>query len=541
MIRRLLKSEQHSVFGAAAVLAGASLLAKVVGIFRDRLFAHTFGAGDILDAYYAAFRIPDFLFETLLVGALSAALIPRFSRLRSEGNHTEAWTLINGLINIFLLTLGGAALLAIVAAGPLTDILVPGFTAEKRDLTILLTRIMLISPIILGISNIVSGVVQAEKAFVSYALSPLFYNIGIIVGAMLAPTLGPPLLGVGVIIGSLLHLGIQLPALYQYGFRYTWALPWKNPHIIRVLTLTLPRALGLGAHQVGMIVLTTIASTLMAGSLTVFTLALHVQSVPVGLLGVSVGMAAFPLLAKLAAKHDFAQFRNEFMRTVHLMLTLLIPITILFLLLRGQLTRILLGSGAFDWNDTRQTADTLAFFAFSLFAQTLLPLLTRTFFALEDTHTPFIISLIGILITIFTAKPLSAMHVLGGVPGLSAAFSLGIITQFSLLWVCLRKKIGELAEHHTLILLYKISFAGLCMATVMQWAKTPVSHIVNMQTFLGVSTQAILVALLGLCLYICLCILLRVEEIRSMLLIIRARIPLKAAATESPTQGIDAV
>ncbi|PIR03027.1 MAG: murein biosynthesis integral membrane protein MurJ [Candidatus Magasanikbacteria bacterium CG11_big_fil_rev_8_21_14_0_20_43_7] len=509
MIKRLLHN-QTSITGAAIILGAASFLSRIIGILRDRIFAHQFGAGSTLDAYYAAFRIPDLVYNLLIVGALSAGFIPVFLELK-EKNQTNAWHVTNTVLN--MLAIGSLVVCAVLFLFTpfLTHIIVPGFSGEQKDLTIMLARIMFVSPILLGISSLISGVLQSFKAFFIYSLTPIMYNMGIIIGAIFfVPWIGVKGLAYGVILGAVLHLLIQLPMLFKLGFRYRPVLDVRDTSVKRIWKMMIPRTLSLATFQINLLVITMLASTLGNGSITIFNFANNLQYFPVGIIGISFAIAAFPTLSELIAQKKQSLMVDELIRTSRQILFYIIPLSVIFLLLRAQIVRTVFGSGAFDWDATILTADTLALFSLSLFAQALIPLLARGFYALKDTWTPFLIGISGTLVNIMTAIYLKDLY---GVRGLALAFSIASVFQLMLLWISLRHKVGPMKEHSFLLFLGKISFSASLMALVVQSLKEPISHIVDMTRLWGIFSQGLIAGLAGIVVYICMSWLFSVEEI----------------------------
>lgn len=509
MIKKIFLSQSKSITGAAVLLGVASFASRLVGVLRDRILAHHFGAGDVLDAYYAAFRIPDLMFNLLIAGAISAGFIPVFLEVWNK-NKNEAWKLTSSVLNLICIIFVVVSVILYIFAPSIVEIMAPGFTGEKQALTISLTRIMLISPILLAVSSVISSVLNSLKHFVVFALSPILYNIGIIIGVVFfVPTWGPVGLAWGVALGSLLHVSIQLPALFQHGFSYSPIAEFKNKTVRKILLLTIPRTLGLGASQINLLIMTVIASTLTAGSVTVFNLANNLQYFPIGLIAHSFAIAAFPTLAELVAQDRIKDMISYLSLTIRQVLLFIVPATVGFLLLRAQIVRVVLGSGAFDWSDTILTADTLAFFVLSLFAQSIVLILARAYYALHDTWTPFWISVFGMMVNVGGALYFKDMY---GIKGLALAFSLSMCIQLAALWLFLRKKVGTLNEAAMLTTLYKLSIAGLVMAVVVQYSKEPIAQIVNMTTFLGIFIQGIVCGVLGLFFYTLVCHFLKVEE-----------------------------
>jgi putative peptidoglycan lipid II flippase len=509
MIRKILSNQSKTITGAAIILGAASFISRFIGIIRDRVFAHTFGAGTDLDTYYAAFRIPDLVYNLVIVGALSAGFIPIFTKLLNK-DKKEAWQVTNGIINIlglFLLIVIGVLF---IFTPQIMSLMVPGFSAKELDITVGLTRIMLLSPIILGLSSIVSGVLQSFKSFFVYALTPIVYNIGIIIGAIFfVPVLGLNGLAYGVVLGALLHLGIQIPTFIKHGFRYKPIFFWKNKNIKKIGKLMIPRTLGLATTQINLVVITFFASTVGVGSIAVFNFANNIQHFPVGIIGISFAIAAFPTLSQLVAEDKKNKMIEHLTQTIRQIIFFIIPLSIIFLLLRAQIVRVVLGSGQFSWADTINTADTLAFFTFSLFAQALIPLMVRVFFAIQDTWTPFLIGLSSSLINIIAGLILKDIY---GVSGLALAFSIAMIFQLVLLWIVLRAKLGTLKESLMVQSIHKIAVASLVMSISVQFIKTPLSQIVDMTRLWGIFTQGAIAGILGLLVYGAICYMLKLEE-----------------------------
>jgi putative peptidoglycan lipid II flippase len=505
MIKNLLNGESKTITGAALLLGAASLASRFLGVVRDRVLAGQFGAGDTLDVYYAAFRIPDFIFNLLILGALSAGFIPVFTAAlaaaKEKGEKVDlAWDIVSGLINIMGVLLIFLCGLFIALSPFIVPVITPGFGAEKMALTVTMTQIMMLSPIFLGLSNIFGGVLQSFKRFFIFSLAPIFYNFGIIVGALFfTKWWGIYGLAFGVILGAIAHMLIQLPAVLQLGYRYRFIFDLANQNIRKIGKLMIPRTLGLAVSQINLVVMTVIASTLVSGSLAVFNLANNLQYFPIGIIGISFAVAVFPVLGEYAAGGKREEMVKSFSHAVRQILFFIVPAAVLLLVLRAQIVRVIFGSGQFDWEDTILTADTLAFFVTSLFAQALVPLLARFFYALQDTKTPFLVGLFSAVVNVFLAMPMAGRW---GVIGLAAAFSVSSILNFCLLWILLRVKFGSLDEKKILGSAFKISVAAVLMAFSIQGMKAALAPFVDMQTFLGILGQGLGAGLVGLAVFI---------------------------------------
>ncbi len=509
MMKRIFSGQFQSITSAALLLGAASFLSRIVGLIRERILAHTFGAGPELDMYTAAFRVPDFLYNILIVGALSAGFIPIFLQLYTE-NKDKAWKFSNNVLNITALSMGVISLIAFFALPYFLPFFLSGFSEQAQAQTIVLTRIMLISSLFLGLSAVVSNVLQSLRSFFVYSIAPIFYNFGIIAGALFfVPYFGMNGLAYGVVLGAFLHLLVQLPLFFSSGFRFSFTFSFKEKNFLHLLRLMVPRTLTLAALQTNILVMTFFASTLPSGSIAIYAFATNIASFPIGIVGISFALAAFPMLSELFAKGDKENFQKHILTAVKQILFFIIPITVAFLLLRAQIIRILLGTGAFDWEDTIQTAQTLGMLAISFFAQCLIPLLVRAFYAVKDTRTPLFVTLFSMTITIACAWLLKDQL---GVSGLALAISMGQIIQLVLLWLPLQKHISGFDIKNFLYGMLKISGAALCMGLVIQALKYPVSLFVDMETFWGIFVQTTIAGGMGFVIYGALCGILRVPE-----------------------------
>lgn len=505
---------------AAGIVAFSSLASRLLGIFRDRILAGEFGAGATLDVYYAAFRIPDFIYNLLILGALSAGFIPVFTALWKKGNAEnfsnpslprgidEAWWFVSNVVNVIALFLIAVSLAGSFFAPAVIRWITPGFSPENRVLTVELTRIMFLSPLFLGLSGVVGGVLQSAKRFFIYSLSPIFYNAGIIIGALyFTPLFGPAGLAWGVVFGALLHLLVQLPSLYALGFRYDFAVSWRDANLRQIARLMVPRTMSLATSQINLLVITVIASTLAEGSLAVFNFANNLQAFAVGIFGISFAIAAFPTLSDHAA--DTKKLIGTFSRTARQILFFIIPSSVILYGLRAQIVRVVLGAGKFDWPATLLTMEVLSFFSLSLFAQAVIPLLTRVYYARHDSRRPFFIGLASDGLNVVLSLVLAGRL---GVGGLALAFSISNIAYLLILWAVLRQKIGRLDEPKILLAVGKSVLAAFAAAGIIQAMKKFIWPLIDMATFAGVLTQGLSAGLAGIAAYLFVSYVLQSEE-----------------------------
>ncbi len=513
---RLFSRESTSIASAATLVAVLSFGSRLLGLLRDRLLAGTFGAGDSLDAYYAAFRIPDFVFSLVVLGALSAGFIPLFAKFDDE----RAWRFANMVLSWLVVALPSLSALFVVFAPLLLPIITPGFSGSKLALAITLSRIMALSPVLLGLSNVFGGILQSRRRFFLYALSPALYNLGIIIGIVaFVPLLGLRGLAMGVVLGAVLHLGVQGWASYGIGWRPRFMLDWSK-ELRQLLTLSASRMGGILLSQFDLFVATIVATTLSAGSLSIFLLANNIQILPVGLIGIPFALAAFPALSA-SADRDPARFRAELAGTTLLILFFILPATVLMLLLRAQIVRVVLGGQAFDWRATVLAFQTLQWFAVSLFAQSLIQLFARALYALESATLPLLSGAAALLVSAIGYLVLSKTM---GVAGLALSASFGFLVQCAMLYWMLQRRIQAFEDGELLWSLARLLFASLGMAGWVQLMKAPLAALVGTSTFVGIALQGLVAGTVGALVYVLLCWLLGSPELATVFAGVRRRL-----------------
>jgi putative peptidoglycan lipid II flippase len=444
--------EVKGMHHAAYVLAGFALGSQLLALVRDRLLASSFGAGQTLDLYYAAFRIPDLLFVGVASLLSLYALLPVLSKLEAE----NPGLVISFMRKMLILFFAGMGLLSAVAyffAPQLVAFVAPGLIGNEARMAelVFLTQILLLQPILLGLSNLLANLTQLRHRFVLYSISPLLYNLGIIAGIVfLYPTMGLPGLAWGVVIGAALHALVQLPFFTTE--RETQKLPWQRTlsQFKEVLVLSVPRTFSLAAGQIALLSVIAVASLLPAGSISVFTFAWNLQAVPLTIIGVSYSVAAFPTLARFFA----GQKRDEFVQHIEAALRHIIfwslPAIVLIVVLRAHIVRVILGFGAFDWSATRLVAAALALFVLSLAAQSISLLIARAYYAAGNTVKPLMLAILEVVVAVVAALSLvvafdhyplwrlfvESMLRVEGVPGtevlmLALGLTLGAVARFA--------------------------------------------------------------------------------------------------------------
>jgi putative peptidoglycan lipid II flippase len=450
---------------ASLILTVAALASRLLGWVRLLVIGSQFGASRELDAYFAAFRIPDAIFQLVVAGALSAALIPVFQGYRARGQDEEAWRLASSVINLVLIALAGLSLLMAIFAPIFVPIVAPGFDAPTTELTIRMTRVMLLSPVLIGMGAVVTGILNSYQQFSVPAIAPLLYNLAIILAAIiLAPIMGVEGLAVGVAIGSLAHLVVQLPSLARVGQRYDLTIGLGHPGVRKVAWLMGPRMLGLAAGQLNFLVSTVLASGLPEGSLTAYNYAFQLSQLPVGVIGVSIAVALFPTLSHDAALGHLGRIRSQVSGAVRVLIFVAAPLTAITIVLREPLTSVFYEYGAFTADATARTASTLAFFAIGLGGHIVVHVLARAFYAMQDTRTPVMWAIVAVAINV----PLMAWLVGPmGVEGLALALSIAaVIEVIGLLW-SLHRRIESIEPSAILASAGRATVGGIAAALLM--------------------------------------------------------------------------
>ncbi len=393
MVRELFTKITAPVRGlhqAAYLLAALTFVSQALALVRDHTFAHMFGAGEILDLYYAAFKVPDFVFA--LVGSLVSAyvLIPRII----SSDHEEAKKLLSQATSFFVIGSGIICAFLAIFAPQFLFTLYPSFAGSVHAASfVLLERILLLQPILLGLSGILMSVTQTQRRFLIFSLSPVLYNLGIIFGTVvLYPIMGLPGIGVGVVLGALAHVSIHIPVVMKARLLPMPTIPSFSV-IWNVVKDSVPRSMALGMSTATTLALISIASRLGTGSVSVFTFASNLEAVPLSLFAASYATAAFPVMAEQMNKRDLSAYKATLTTAARHIIFWSSVITVLVIVLRAHIVRIVLGSGAFNWDATRITAAVLALLVLGLLAQGIILLAARAFYAAHRSWNPLFVQL----------------------------------------------------------------------------------------------------------------------------------------------------
>lgn len=518
MVRKvinLIYKEVRGLHQAAYVLAFFAFGSQLLALVRDRMLAHQFGAGVELDVYYAAFRIPDLLY-VLFASTLSVYVLLPFVVSRVNNNNTDKAKLLLGQIfSLFLLFYTLLATIVWIAAPYIVPILFPGMVENTTEIVSIL-RILLLQPLFLGISSLFGVITQIGHRFVLYAISPLLYNIGIIAGIVfLYPYFGLSGLAYGVVLGAIGHMLIQLPLVKNSSLSFWFETTFNWKLIFEVVKVSTPRALTLTMNQIVLLVLVGIASVMTVGSVAVFQFAFNLQSVPLAIIGASYSIAAFPLLSDLYTRNKMTLFRLHVNTALRHIIFWSIPIIGLIVVLRAQIVRVVLGSGAFDWGDTRLTAAVLALFAISLFAQAINLLIIRVFYAGGFTKIPFFVTLFGSIfaivftfvlynsyITYSTAQILiDNLMRISHVPGsevltIAFGYSVAIILQTIVLTILAVRKF-KLSMNWLLANIFRSVLASVVGGLFAYTALNLITALINKELFIGIFLQGLMGGIAG--------------------------------------------
>lgn len=509
MLKKLIKEENNSLSTTAAILAVTSLSSSVLGLARDRLLTARFGTGGILDSYFMAFKIPDLLYNFLILGTLSIAFIPVFTKYLAHNKKEEAWETTNSIINISFLVMGVTSLLLVIFTPFFVKIIAPGFSESKYSDTVQLMRLVAFSPLIFSISSIFTSILNSFKKFLIAALAPIIYNLGIIAGIIFFyPEFGITGLGIGVLIGALFHLLIQLPAVIKSGYQYYPAIK-INEGLKKFWKMYLPKIFLIDISQVSLFIGSIIAST-QEKAVSVFNLAYNLDSLPLGLFAISLVVAVFPKLSEMYAKDNIEEFKKQFNQTLLQILFLMLPISFMLIILRAQVVRLVYGTGRFNWEDTQLTLTTLGFFAVSLFAQGLIPLLNRAFYSRHNTKIPMAVGIGTMALNIILSVTLIKTYL--GITALALAFSIASITHLFILGFILYYQLDGFDGRELTRSITKIVLASLVMAWIMQSVKNYVGVILKVDTFIDVFAHVVITGIFGTLVYLSVGMFLKLKQ-----------------------------
>lgn len=514
---------------AATILAGSSLLASLLGLFRDRLlnglYYTTYPTG--IDAYTVAFTIPDFMFFILVSGALSVTFIPVFNQRLATGNKKSAWELSTSLLNLLAIVTLITSVLIIIFADPLVRYVVgPGLDESSRSLAVSMMRVIAINPFMFAIATVLASMQQAVGRFAFYALAPVLYNIGIIIGALFF-TNGISIFGVqlfeggimgvalGVVLGSILQMLVSSLGLFGMGFDYRFKIFWKNKGLRQVLRLLPPRSLDQGMDYVNGIVETNLASRMATGSVRAYQQATTLSYVPINLIGVAISTAAFPKMTERLGQGRPDLFKKELQAVLRVIIWLSLPVTVIAYFGRGYLVSFINNGG------DSYMASILAILALTIVFRSIYFISARSFYAQQDTKTPLYISLFTISLNITLAIWFS-MGLGMEVYGLAWAAVIGSVTEAIILFVIMSRRIQGLFDAPFVHAIGRMASAAGFMAIVTYVMVTLFPLSASDQSFFSAFPKFVLIVAISGVSYIILCRLLKISEVEPVLRHLRA-------------------
>lgn len=514
----MLTIQQTSILSAASIIMVAVGISRILGLLRDRLLATYFGSSPDLGVYFAAFRIPDMIFQLLVMGVLSTAFIPVVTGLLTKRQQHQAWYVTSSVLNIGLIFFLVFAALVLLFADKLSSLIAPGFNLSEIALMANLTRIMLVAQFFFIVSNFLTGVLQSFKRFIIPALAPVMYNLGIILGIVfLSPLLGIYGPTFGVILGTILHFLVQFPLAKRLGLKYKILFDFRHPQVREIGRLMLPRTIGLAVAQIDYTVDVILASLISTSSLIYFNFAQHLQLLPVGLFGAPIAQAALPTLSEKHTNNDIEGFKKTFLSSLHQILFLTLPTSAFLIVLRIPTVRLIFGAARFDWQATVLTGKILAFFSLSIFAQSVVHLLARAFYAFHDSKTPVLIGIVSIITNVLASIYFIQILKLP-VWGLGMSTSIANIFNAVMLMFWLDKKVGLFDRKKLLLPVFKIFFASLITAVSLYLPMKILDQLIFDTTRVGgLILLTSTAAFVGLLVYVFLAWLLKIKQLNALL------------------------
>ena len=507
---------------AGLLVTGAYFISRVLGWVRLVVIGTTFGIQGALDPFFAAFRIPDMIFQLVAAGALASALIPTIATLLAHDEKERAWRVVSSVTNLMLVGLAILGGLLLVFAPAVVPAITPGFDAAQTAETVDLTRVMLLSPIFLALGSVATSVLNARGRFVASIVAPIVYNLAIIAGAFfLAPSMGVMGIAVGVVVGSVLHVGIQLQSLFGPSqFHYHPRIDLADPEARTTILLLVPRAIGLGGAQLQLLAATTIASSLAAGSISAFTIAFTVFQIPIGTLGVPLGIVALPALSERLASGAIGDFVSLLGRSLRVMLFSMLPIAVVGAVAAKPILTILFGYGKVDAAGIELTARTLVAFMAAIPSETAIVLLARAFYADRDTRTPVAAALVAVVASIAISIALAPAL---GVVGLALGIAIASWLEAIILFARLDRRVPTL-DVASITGGGMVAAACSAAAGAGAWAVLEVGRLVLGSTpgKIGIAGELSVVGLVAAVIYLGCARLLRIQEVPTIVRLLRS-------------------
>jgi putative peptidoglycan lipid II flippase len=508
------RSTGRALARAGLIVSIAFLASRFLGWVRFIVIGNAFRPAE-LDVFFAAFRIPDLVFQLVAAGALGSALIPIVTGLTATEQAPRAWRVVSTVANLMLVVLLVLAVALAVAAPWIVAAITPGFDELQLARTVELTRIMLLSPVFLALGSVATSVLNASGRFAAAALAPIVYNVAIIAGALvLAPIIGIGGVAIGVVAGSFGHLLVQLRPMARLRFLYEPRIDLRDTEARTALTLMAPRAVGLGASQITFVVVTSLASTLGAGAITAYNVAFTLLQVPVGLIGVPLGTVVFPSLSRDVAVGRAAEYAALLTKALRLLLYVMLPAAGLIAILRRQIVTVLFPSFEQDLVDL--TANALLLFLIGLAAHALIAVLARAFYARQDTRTPVAAAILAVALNTTLAVVLVGPVGLG-LGGIALAIATAAWAEAVALLVLLSRRVPLLGLGHVARVALEAGLGTLVASAVGLLALYLIDDFVGADpNVLALVVQGALVTVAFGLVYLGLSLLLRIPELTAI-------------------------
>ncbi len=439
--KSLLASKQTNIISAATIIMVMVMASRILGLVRNRVFVHYFSP-DQLGTFLAAFSLPDIIFEILTMGIMASAFIPVFTKYLNGKDKKEAWYVSAITLNILLLFFAIFSIFIFIFARPIYEHITGNFTSDQIDQVVTFTRFFLISQMFFAASYLLTAILETHQRFIISSIAPLFYNLGIILTTvLLAPSIGLYAPVIGVVIGAALHFLIQFPFAIKLGFRPVFSLDFRDKGVREIGRLALPRLVELTFLQVKRFADLFIAGSFGASGITYFRFGDALTSLPIGLFALSIAKASLPQLSQLAVKERMPEFKTTFANSFKEILFFVVPISIFIAVLRLPIVRLAYGDAQFDWQSTIQTGYVVSAFSLGIFAYSLSLLATRAFYALQDTNTPVTIAIVTIILNASLGLAfLNVLHL--PIWGLPLSYAIAGIFQIVALMTILSRRIG---------------------------------------------------------------------------------------------------
>ena len=517
--KKFLQTEHKSILSAAFVIAASYMASALLGLVRNHLLAARFFGGleGNLDVYFAAFVLPDTIFQLLVIGAVSAAFIPVFQE-HLDRSKEEAHYLSNAALTTIGSILAFITVILIIFARPVAG-LMAHYSPEKLDLMANLIRIMSLAQLLFTLSAFLTGILQSQRRFLIPAVAPLLYNLGSIIGIyFFSASLGIYSAALGVVFGAFLHVIVQIPLVKHLGFSPKLVFKPRHPGVVTMLRLMPPRALALGLDQIERWVAVNLTSLLAAGSLSIFSFARQLYALPVSLFGVSLSQASFPTLSDEAGEKDLTKFKETLGKSLSQIFFFALPASVLVLVLRIPLVRLAFGARSFPWDATLLTARALALLSLSIAPLAVTQVLTRAFHALKDTRRPLYIGTFSMVVFTVSASYLSGK--MGyGVLGITGMMSVSNYLDFILLYILLRRRVGPI---HVSSRLAKMLIASAATALAL-WGPMRLldKYVFDTTRTLPLIGLTLIVSAVGFLVYLIFCKMLAIEELSDVTALVK--------------------